>query len=442
MRPVHWIERELSRHYKNLDLTRGADLDRNGTIEGSERTDLNGDGNVDSAEWQKFVGDNKAALQTLGGHFKTYYSAGSAFKPDNPIHDLLSIESELASPEEVNKAYEKVKEILDIARERLAGAKLKPEKILRLVYDSMKRIGIELKEQGINVGFINNISRSALDCDTSSFVTLAVAHELSWPVYLVSTPGHIFVRWDDDDEKRFNMDGGRTNADEYYLRKYNISQHAIDQGVHMKNLGYDSVLSIFYSNRGSAKDILGRHEESITDYNTAIELDPNNAAAYDNRGNAELDLKRYEEAIRDYDTAIELDPNDPEAYYNRGNAKLDFKIYEEAIDDYDTAIDLNPNYAKAYMNRGNAKGELGRYEEAIDDYDKAIKLDRHYAIAYHNRAIAEQRLGRDKEAIRDRERVLKLKSSPSCLCNAVGQAGNSSASDPSLLSLLLTVIFE
>jgi hypothetical protein len=110
MRPVHWIETELSKHFENLDLSRGADLDRNGTIEGSERTDRNGDGNVDSAEWQKFTGDNRAALEKLGGHFKAYYSAGTDFKADNPIHDLLAIESAIAPREDVENTYKKILE--------------------------------------------------------------------------------------------------------------------------------------------------------------------------------------------------------------------------------------------------------------------------------------------------------------------------------------------
>ena len=69
MRPVHWIETELSRHFEDLDLCLGVDLDRDGEIEGSERTDRDGDGEVDSSEWQKFTTDNGSALEKLGGHF-------------------------------------------------------------------------------------------------------------------------------------------------------------------------------------------------------------------------------------------------------------------------------------------------------------------------------------------------------------------------------------
>ena len=54
-------------------------------------------------------------------------------------------------------------------------------------------------------------------------------------------------------------------------------------------------------------------ERSIKDYDKAIELDPNDAAAYYNRGHSYSDLGQYQRAIEDFDKAIELDPNDAEA---------------------------------------------------------------------------------------------------------------------------------
>ena len=42
-----------------------------------------------------------------------------------------------------------------------------------------------------------------------------------------------------------------------------------------------------------------------------------------NRGNEKYELKQYTEAIADYDKAIELDPNYAAAYTNRGFAKAE-----------------------------------------------------------------------------------------------------------------------
>jgi tetratricopeptide (TPR) repeat protein len=53
---------------------------------------------------------------------------------------------------------------------------------------------------------------------------------------------------------------------------------------------------------------LRRYKSAISDYDRAIELDPNLATAFLNRGTAKAELRRYESALRDYDRAIELDP--------------------------------------------------------------------------------------------------------------------------------------
>jgi len=50
-------------------------------------------------------------------------------------------------------------------------------------------------------------------------------------------------------------------------------------------------------------------ERSIEDYDKAIDLDPNDAAAYNNRGFSYRRLGQNERAIEDYDEAIKLDPD-------------------------------------------------------------------------------------------------------------------------------------
>ena len=73
----------------------------------------------------------------------------------------------------------------------------------------------------------------------------------------------------------------------------------------------------------------------LTDYDKAIELNPDDAGTYGNRGNTDQVLGNYEDAIADYDKVIELRPNDPGAYNNRGNANAALGNYEASVDDCD-----------------------------------------------------------------------------------------------------------
>ena len=61
-----------------------------------------------------------------------------------------------------------------------------------------------------------------------------------------------------------------------------------------------------------------------------------------------------ERSIEDYDRAIELDPNVAAAYYNRGHSYSDLGQYQRAIEDFDKAIELDPNYAEARTHRERA----------------------------------------------------------------------------------------
>ena len=370
----YWLETELAKHYSDLNFEKGVDLDRNGQIKGSERTDLNDDGEVDVSELKQFLKANQPALKNLGRFFKSFYSHGQVLSPDNPIHNLLLIESEVVPPHLVKAAYQKVMQILSIVRLR-SLPKMNPESKLKTVYNAAEAVGIVLKEQDDDL-FTHNINegRGVLDCDTSSFVVLAITHEFNWPVYLVGAPEHMFIRWDDG-KYTLNMDAGKVYSDQYYKRSYNIPSKSIENGVYLKNLNSDEALAQYLTNRGVAKKKLGNLEGAVADYTEAIKLDPNHPEAYNNRGYAKFKLGDLRGAIADYTEAIKLNPNDPDAYYNRGVAKYELGNLEGAVADYTKAIKLNPNNSKAYNNRGVAKFILGKYIEALEDFLKVRELE-------------------------------------------------------------------
>ncbi|HBE60500.1 MAG TPA: hypothetical protein DDW56_24175, partial [Cyanobacteria bacterium UBA11366] len=66
-----------------------------------------------------------------------------------------------------------------------------------------------------------------------------------------------------------------------------------------------------------------------------------------------------EGAISDYNRAIEINPNYTFAYYNRGITRSRQGDKKGAIADFDRAIELEPNYAPVYLSRGNARDDSG-----------------------------------------------------------------------------------
>jgi tetratricopeptide (TPR) repeat protein len=76
---------------------------------------------------------------------------------------------------------------------------------------------------------------------------------------------------------------------------------------------------------------------------------------------------KLEESIEDFDHAVELEPNHPKAYHLRGLAQVELGDHEGALIDFRNAIDLDPDYFPAYYSRAILQLELGREDLATDD---------------------------------------------------------------------------
>src|SRR5215813_12817425 len=93
------------------------------------------------------------------------------------------------------------------------------------------------------------------------------------------------------------------------------------------------------------------------------------AGLYASRGAAYTAAGDYNRAVQDFDQAVSLDPNDAAAFNGRGVVRSAERDYERAIKDYDQAIRLDANYGWALNNRGEAYIMKGEYDRAIQDLD-------------------------------------------------------------------------
>jgi protein O-GlcNAc transferase len=134
---------------------------------------------------------------------------------------------------------------------------------------------------------------------------------------------------------------------------------------------------------------MGRLEEALASYDTAIALRSNYAAAHSNRGSALHSLSRFEEALVSYDKAIAIQPDNAQAFNNRGTTLDGLNRVEEALASYDKALALQANYAAAAANQGNVLHSLNRIEEALASYDRAITLRPEASETHVARCMAE-----------------------------------------------------
>jgi tetratricopeptide (TPR) repeat protein len=77
-------------------------------------------------------------------------------------------------------------------------------------------------------------------------------------------------------------------------------------------------------------------------------------------------LGRYDEALKSFDSALNIDPSYVDAHNYKGIALRNQGQYDEASQSFKNAFDLNPNNAITCYNKGNLFNELGKYEKAMD----------------------------------------------------------------------------
>ncbi|MER5462513.1 tetratricopeptide repeat protein [Streptomyces sp. NPDC002668] len=163
-----------------------------------------------------------------------------------------------------------------------------------------------------------------------------------------------------------------------------------------------------YYGRGETHRLMKRYDEALTDFNVAIELDPNDSWNLGSRAQTYRDLERYDEALTDFNRAVELDNNADWAIASRGLTYHLVKRYDEALTDFNRAVELDNNAAWAIGSRGLTHRALERYDEALTDFNRAVELDNNAAWAIASRGQTYRALERYDEALTDFNRAIEL----------------------------------
>jgi tetratricopeptide (TPR) repeat protein len=226
---------------------------------------------------------------------------------------------------------------------------------------------------------------------------------------------------------------------------YEVGEHAQAIAAYQQALALDAQCVEAICGRGHARRLQGDYSGSWSDFDRAIQLDPDRGVAYIGRalatcfqnpasptamadfqrgkellahpqtaleylmrGAADTQLQDPQSALSDYTKAIELNPRLVLAYNNRGNLKQQLGDWDGAIFDFTKVLGINPRSATAYNNRGVVYADLGRSLDAIADYTQAIQLEPTFAGAYSNRGNSYSHQDRYPEAIADYSRAIEL----------------------------------
>ena len=115
-------------------------------------------------------------------------------------------------------------------------------------------------------------------CSSLPVLQVAVGRRLGYPLSLVTTKGHLFVRWEDARE-RFNIEaaghGVNRFSDDYYRHwPAEVSDAEMQAEGYLKSLTATEELAVFLSIRGMCWREAGRYGEAMESFRAASRLAP------------------------------------------------------------------------------------------------------------------------------------------------------------------------
>jgi tetratricopeptide (TPR) repeat protein len=158
-------------------------------------------------------------------------------------------------------------------------------------------------------------------------------------------------------------------------------------------------------------NIPGRSPEAISHYEAALRIKPNCAEAHNNLGLILSNIPgRSPEAISHYEAALRINPDYIAAHYNlaRMLANTPGRL-PEAILQYETIQKIDPRLVEPYFNLGNVWLQQGRYSAACQEYKESLELNPGFVEGYINLGIALAKMGLLKDAIAQFEIAQKIK---------------------------------
>ncbi|MEM8533741.1 MAG: tetratricopeptide repeat protein [Chloroflexota bacterium] len=245
---------------------------------------------------------------------------------------------------------------------------------------------------------------------------MAAYSSMEWLLHRIGGSYYELQRWEDaldiytlmierySDEHYINAAFNNRGAAFFNLCRYQDSLVDYDRALELQP---DDPMVL--ANRGRAHHELGNYEQALADYTRALELRHDHPATLANRGRAHHELSNYEQALADYDRALELQPDDPVTLDNRGRAHHELGNYEQVLADYNRALALRPDDLRTLHNRGVTYAQMGAYEQALADYDRALALRPDDPIVLYARGLNYYQMGAYEQALADYDRALALR---------------------------------
>ena len=153
-------------------------------------------------------------------------------------------------------------------------------------------------------------------------------------------------------------------------------------------------------------------EANVKKYNFTFHY--NKGVIFSDRGN-------YPKAEQEFQTALELNPNDFLSYLGLGNVYYSLEDTERAVDNYQKALAINPYFYTAHFNLGIIYTEIERKNEAEKEFKKVLELKPEHCAAHYNLGRIYQERGLREPALEQYELGLEIEPRNLEILQAIGE---------------------
>lgn len=127
-------------------------------------------------------------------------------------------------------------------------------------------------------------------------------------------------------------------------------------------------------NRGETKKAANKLDAAITEFNKALEINPDFYQAAIARGGAKFLKYDFQGALGDYDLAILTIEKLTQTFSTRSEIKNVLGDTQGSVAELDALNKLKPFLAEAYYRRGSVKKFLSNKEGSCTDFNKAMEM--------------------------------------------------------------------
>ncbi len=152
----------------------------------------------------------------------------------------------------------------------------------------------------------------------------------------------------------------------------------------------------------------GKLTEAISEYQAALEANPELSQAHCNLGLIFNQQHNFTKALSEFRKALAIEPKDAITYNGIGAALRAQNDQEGAIKNWKTAISLDPRLATAHYNLGTVYEIQKNYDQALEAYSEAIKNDPRLGEAYYRSGLILVRKNRIDDAKQQLAKSIKV----------------------------------